>query len=267
MRFVALTAAGVTAGSLVALAASCGGATSSTPGSSGSTSGSDPGGGKACTEIGCDQGMSIAFSYREAGSYVVDLVIDGAPVSCRASIPLARDPATPCDRSDVLLSLVGSMLPVDQQSIGGVRLTSTTAKSVSIRITRDGKVLASATYAPVPWVTRPGPNGPGCEPAQCTAASVALAPRTTPGFACGPETCDVGAQYCQRVEGNGASPSYACVSPSAPGPSTSSGGPLETCGAADCACIERRARATAACSASATCKLVDGNAFVTCTSQ
>lgn len=163
---------------LVALAsASCGGATSSSSGASGSSSSGasgGPGNGAVCTEIGCTQGFSIAFSYREQGSYVVDLGIDGATVTCRASIPLPREPGAVCDRSDVLLSLVGSMLPVEQQSIGGVLLTSTTAKAVSVRVSKDGKVLASATYAPVPYVVRPGPNGPGCEPAQCTFAEVKL---------------------------------------------------------------------------------------------
>jgi hypothetical protein len=50
---------------------------------------------------------------------------------------------------------------------------STTAKTVSVRATRDGKLIGEKTFAP-PYVTSAGPNGPGCEPSQCTLATVAF---------------------------------------------------------------------------------------------
>lgn len=243
----------------------CGGSVSSSSGTSGSagSAGSSGSSGRSCTELGCDQGLRIDFSYKQQGTYVVVVNVDGRIATCKATLPLTRDPVTPCDDPSVLLTLVGSMLPVDQQSIGGVYVRSTTARSVIVRVQRDNAVIAEATYAPPPYVTRPGPNGPGCEPAECTQATVTLGARPQAGFPCGSFTCNVGADYCEKASQNGApSPSYACVIPSG-GQASSTGGPLESCSATDCPCIERRAK-TSRCAGGATCALVDGNAFVTC---
>lgn len=121
--------------------------------------------------MGCQNGVDIAFSYRDAGAYVFEITIDDVKVTCTATLPLAAEPPVPCDNPDVILSLVGSMLPADQQSIGGLTFASTTAKSVTIRATRDGALLGDKTFAP-PYVTSPGPNGPGCDPESCTLARV-----------------------------------------------------------------------------------------------
>jgi hypothetical protein len=177
--------------SSIALAVACGGATAPIPdpgassGSAGSSGGSSgggssggasSGGARSCTEIGCANGFDIQFSYNTPGSYIVDVKLDGDLVHCAATIPL-RGSGTPCDRSDVLLTTVGSALPVAQQSIGGVHLTNTSAKRVSIQVQRDGKMLASGSWDPIPYVTRPGPNGPGCPPETCTSGSVVLTER------------------------------------------------------------------------------------------
>lgn len=159
----------------LALASACGGTTTQQPGSSGASgsSGNASGGGRACTEIGCENGVRVDFSYRDAGTYVFDVTVDGTNVTCKATLPLPKQPPTACDRADVLLGLVGSMLPADQQSIGGLIFLSTTANSIHIRATRDGAALGEKTFAP-PYVTAPGPNGPGCEPHECKLAKVSF---------------------------------------------------------------------------------------------
>ncbi len=154
----------------------CGGQTTGTSASStsSSSSSSSSGGDRACTEIGCADGATVAFSFREPGRYEVTVDLDGATVTCRTSLPLPKDGSDGCDSQDVLLTRSGSMLPVDQQSVGPLTVKRTTAKTLGVTVTRDGEVLASKTFAPIPWVTRPGPNGPGCEPATCVQASLTL---------------------------------------------------------------------------------------------
>ena len=171
-------------GSALVVASACGGATTSpelssssgsagasSSGSSGasSSSGSAAGssGASACTALGCGQsGVEIDFSYKQAGTYVFEVTTDDTKATCKATLPLPRQPPTACDRPNVLLTLVGSMLPPDQQSIGGLRILTDSATRVTIRGTRDGTVLGEKTFAPE-YVVTPGPNGPGCEPAEC----------------------------------------------------------------------------------------------------
>ena len=125
---------------------------------------------KLCTLASCEQNAKIDFSFREQGSYVFDVTVDGVKTTCRATLPLAGQPPTPCDRSDVLLGLVGSALPPEQQSIGGLILQTTTAKTVTVRATRDGALLGEKTIE-LAWTVAPGPNGPDCEPKECRSAT------------------------------------------------------------------------------------------------
>lgn len=127
----------------------------------------------ACTEMGCADGLQIDFSYKQAGSYVVEVTLDGVLTTCKATLPLAASPPTPCDRAGVYLTLSGSMLPADQQSIGGVIVTATTAKHATVKITRDGAALASLDRD-VTWTVTPGPNGPDCEPKECRSAKLSF---------------------------------------------------------------------------------------------
>lgn len=181
------------AASLIALAVACGGATAPIPdpgtssGSSGSSSGASSSGasssgagssgsGRSCTEIGCANGFDIVFSYNTPGDYLIELRLDGEEVFCKASLPL-RGTASACERPDVLLTTVGSALPASQQSIGGIHLTNTTVKKISIKVQRDNTMVATGSWDPIPYVTRPGPNGPGCPPETCTSGSVTLLER------------------------------------------------------------------------------------------
>jgi hypothetical protein len=164
-------------GVAVLVVAACGGTTTQAPGSSGSSGSSGAGssgssGARACTELGCQNGVTVDFSYTQPGAYVFVVTIDGDITTCKAALPLAQQPPTACDRDAVLLGLVGSMLPAAQQSIGGLILPTTlTAKSVTVKATRDGTLVGEKTFVP-PYVVTPSPNGPGCEPAECKLANV-----------------------------------------------------------------------------------------------
>lgn len=158
---------------LLVAGVACGGATevskdAGAPGGGGS-SGSGSSGGRPCTEIGCNNGVHIEFSFREPGSYVFDLTLDGAKVTCNAVLPLPRNSGDGCSRNDVVLTRVGSELPLSQQSIGGITLTSSPSK-ITLRAERDGQLLGEATILPA-YVTTPGPNGPGCPPKECKSAT------------------------------------------------------------------------------------------------
>ena len=127
-------------------------------------------GGQSCTAIGCENGVRFDFSFNKQGSYVFDINVDGVVTTCRATLPLSPNVSSACDRPDVLLTLSGSALPEAQQSIGGLLFTSTTAKTISIRATRDGALIGEKTFA-VNYIVSPGPNGPDCEPKECKQVS------------------------------------------------------------------------------------------------
>lgn len=129
---------------------------------------------KSCTEIGCENGVKIDFSFRDRGTYVFTVTIDGATTTCRASIPLPRGVFQACDRGEVYLGLVGSELPAEQQSIGGLTLpAATNASSITLKATRDGNPIGEKTFAPA-YVVTPGPNGPDCEPKECKLATASF---------------------------------------------------------------------------------------------
>ena len=114
----------------------------------------------------------VAFSYTKQGAYEVRLLVDGTPVFCKATIPIPKGNFTACSRSDVLLGLVGSELPVAQQSIGGLIITSFPAK-LEVTVLHDGQSLGSRAYE-ITYKVTPGPNGPNCEPRECKSAQVAF---------------------------------------------------------------------------------------------
>jgi hypothetical protein len=89
------------------------------------------------------------------------------------TLPLPESPPIPCDREGIRLTLSGSMLPASQQSIGGLDLDTTTAKSITVRATRDGGVIGESTVAPL-YKVGPPPNGPDCDPPGCTFATYAF---------------------------------------------------------------------------------------------
>lgn len=125
---------------------------------------------RGCTEVGCENGVNVDFVFRERGSYVFSVTVDGKKTTCRAPLPLPKDFFQACDGSEVFLGLVGSQLPADQQSIDGLKLpAATNASSITIEATRDGISLGQKTFKPA-YDVRPGPNGPDCEPKECKLA-------------------------------------------------------------------------------------------------
>ena len=126
-----------------------------------------------CTEIGCENGLRVEFQFRDKGSYIVEATVDGVKTTCRAVVPLSDPPPEPCDRQGVFLTLSGSKLPPEQQTIGGLFLSTTTAKQILVKVTRDGVVLGTLDRT-IDYAVTPGPNGPNCEPKECRAAKLTL---------------------------------------------------------------------------------------------
>jgi hypothetical protein len=120
------------------------------------------GGGRICTLIGCQNGLSVRLSQpvRDAGTYVVTLDLDGRAVTCQATLPFAScSTGAGCSAPDVLLEQSGCALPPSGHELTGLQVTSV-VRDVRIRIERDGSELVSGNFTPS--YTRSEPNGPGC---------------------------------------------------------------------------------------------------------
>jgi hypothetical protein len=128
--------------------------------------------GKSCTMMACHSGVSVNFAFTRPGSYVFDVTVDGEKTTCRTTLPLpaSTTPGAACDRNGVRLGLVGTAFFETEQSISGLELDTTTAKSITLRATRDGGMIGESTVAP-PYKVGPPPNGPECDPPGCTFAS------------------------------------------------------------------------------------------------
>lgn len=126
---------------------------------------------QACTDIGCStEGVSVVqFSFAQAGTYRFELTVDGKAVRCTASLPLRGGPGD-CDDPRVTLGQSGSELPDDQQSIGPLYVRGDDTKRIEVQATRDDVEVGAAAFD-VEHTETPGPNGPGCEPEVCRAAS------------------------------------------------------------------------------------------------
>ena len=131
--------------------------------------------GRDCTLVGCEQGVEIDFRspYAEAGTYTITVDVDGARATCTVVVPVPQQPTgKPCDQDTVgvryALAEGGA-----ERAIASLGLTSTTAKSVTVRVVRDGTELANATFAPA-YHTSPGPNGAQCDPQTCTFAQATI---------------------------------------------------------------------------------------------
>lgn len=114
-----------------------------------------------CTEIGCTDGVMLAFTLSEPGLYQITAttVPASGSVTCTSSLPL--DDTGGCTGPG-FVTQSGSALPPDQQSIGDLLLTSTDLTSIHLTITRDGDPIVDQTYTPA--YDELQPNGPDCEP-------------------------------------------------------------------------------------------------------
>ncbi|MDB4945843.1 MAG: uncharacterized protein JWP97_5377 [Labilithrix sp.] len=125
----------------------------------------------SCTTIGCLEGINVDFTEARRGTYAVDVVIDGEASTCTTRLPLPADTtASPCTSPDVVLYLAGRTETPAQNQIGGMVIRRQSARTVTIRITRDGIVVREATFTPA-YQSREL-NGPGC--GTCTGARFTL---------------------------------------------------------------------------------------------
>ena len=120
--------------------------------------------GTDCDLVGCEQGLAVTFvhPYSDAGTYTITIDVDGVRGTCSVLLPPQEEPGRLCDRDDVGLRLGFLGTGPATRSILGVGVTSTTAKSVTIRVVKDGGELASSTFSPA--YTTSGCNN------QCTSA-------------------------------------------------------------------------------------------------
>jgi hypothetical protein len=126
----------------------------------------------ACTELTCDDGVSVELlPVLEAGTWVIEATVDGAPASCTIETSGASGGSTQTCQGAELKYLPTGPGPASARMAMLIR--TTTAKVVSVRMTRDGVELAAKTFEPA-YSAVPGPNGPDCEPKQCTVAEVTL---------------------------------------------------------------------------------------------
>lgn len=132
---------------------------------------------QACTEIGCGSAFSVAFQHAgawKAGSYTVDVTLDGVKSTCAATLPLSCSAPAPCPTgSKIILGLSGCALDPSQHSLSGVDFEQGAApSSVEIAVSLDGALLAKDTFTPT--YTKSRPNGEGCDPECNSAPSASL---------------------------------------------------------------------------------------------
>lgn len=165
----------------IVLAVACGGGSTPPSANNPTHGGAEP---RACTEIGCDNGLMLNFladSGWQPGNYRVVVDVDGQPVSCHGSLPLPACESGggfQCDSPDVRLGESGCALPPEQQGLSDIHLETTSATEVSVTIERDGQLMATTVLKPS--FQRVQPNGPDCPPV-CTTAAINLPlTRTSP---------------------------------------------------------------------------------------
>lgn len=130
---------------------------------------------KACTEIGCVDGVQVRFSQpiRQPGTYRFQIQMEGVASTCIATLPMPacdRVPA-PCDSLDLLLGLSGCALAADQHAIVSLDIR-TSPRKLDVTVTRDDAAFASGNYDVT--YRRVAPNGEECGPI-CNQAAVELA--------------------------------------------------------------------------------------------
>lgn len=141
---------------------------------------------KHCTEIACVAGLRVGLtpsSGWKMGSYRFDIEVDGVMTTCEGSLPLkpcTSGPSLQCTPAGqrVVISESGCALPPEQQGFSDIAISDTAAKSVTIKVSRDGTALVSKTLAPK--YTTSEPNGPSCPPTCTNAAETLNIPGAAP---------------------------------------------------------------------------------------
>lgn len=169
---------------IVTAGVACGGAVTpdaSSSGHSSSSGGSNGGSSRVCTEIGCVDGLVISFGRGvewAPGTYVFSIDADGVEQTCKGMLPLppcASGGALTCTGNVATIGESGCALPASQHGFADIQLRSGPSK-VTLRIERDGVVLADETLVPTYRTSQP--NGPNCDPiCRQASATIALAKR------------------------------------------------------------------------------------------
>lgn len=121
---------------------------------------------RICTQIGCSNGLTVSLDqgYRwKPGSYVFDITLDGRAVHCAGILPLnpCGQPSLRCNAKNVTIGESGCALPKESHGFSDIRFDGA-PKSVAVKITSGGSMIASQTFTPSYATSQP--NGPGCEP-------------------------------------------------------------------------------------------------------
>jgi hypothetical protein len=141
--------------------------------SDGSTS-TPTGGG--CTQIGCEDGLTIRVTPTDAwphGAYRFVVEHDGATTTCEGVLPLppCEQRAISCDAAEPTIVESGCALEPSAHAFGDI-VFGTSPPSVAVQVLLDDRSVGSGTWTPTYQTVQP--NGPGCEPI-CTNAAVDLA--------------------------------------------------------------------------------------------
>lgn len=123
--------------------------------------------GGVCGEIGCADGFRVDFEHDgewQAGTYRVEVDLDGETTICEATLPLDCDAPSPCgDEAPVLLELEGCALDPGEQSLGGVAMAEgPTPETVAVRVFLDDTSVGEASFEPD--FVQTFPNGGSCPP-------------------------------------------------------------------------------------------------------
>jgi hypothetical protein len=117
-----------------------------------------------CTDVGCQDGLSVRFERDsfEPGVYAVEIDLHGEFIHCQATIPLESDASDGCDDPRAMLYLSGSMLAVEEQRVEGFVMEGTDIGAMAVTVTLDGIEIGYAAFEPDYQELQP--NGPECEP-------------------------------------------------------------------------------------------------------
>jgi hypothetical protein len=133
----------------------------------------------ACTDMGCDDGLSVDFSLTEPGDYSIEVIADGESVTCTGTLPLlpCEQGGVSCSAPHVMLGASGCALSEAEHALGGLIIAGAHPASVEVIVSRDGTELGRQTFSPS--YVRVAPNGEACGPI-CEQANVELTASLSP---------------------------------------------------------------------------------------
>jgi hypothetical protein len=135
----------------------------------------EPSAPRACTELACNDGLSVAMSPTSSwphGVYRFTIEADEAKTICTGTLPLpdCGTRAISCEGDGAWVGESGCGLPEREHAFGDVRFSSTPA-AVEITVALDERDIVTQAWTPT-YETH-SPNGPDCPPT-CTKGSVRL---------------------------------------------------------------------------------------------